>query len=176
MDPVHSSGRHFRISAGKSIQKNIHAIKTNTIRQVYITSFGLYEAQLNGKKIGDQLFTPGWTSYNKRLQYQTYDVTELLVSGNNAIGVSIGDGWFRGNIGWINQRNFYGDKLTLLAQLEIEYKDGTVEMIHSDDSWTSSTGPILSSDIYNGEVYNAQLEQDWTTPEFVDNKWEKIKR
>ncbi len=99
----------------------------------------------------------------------------MLVSGNNTIGVSIGDGWFRGNIGWISQRNFYGDKLTLLAQLEIFYQDGTKEMILSDDSWTSSTGPILSSDIYNGEVYDARLEQDWTNPEFVDNKWERVK-
>lgn len=149
---------------------------SNPIRsaRLFITSHGLYEARLNGKKVGNQLFTPGWTSYNKRLQYQTYDVTGLLFEGKNALGVTIGDGWYRGNIGWVTQRNFYGDKLALLSQLEITYQNGRVEIINSDDSWKSSTGPIRSSDIYNGEVYDARLEQDWATPGFKDKDWEKV--
>ncbi len=149
----------------------------NPIRaaRLYITSLGLYEASINGKRVGNQLFTPGWTSYKNRLQYQTYDVTNLIQNGNNGLGVTLGDGWYRGNIGWVTSRNFYGDKLALLVQLEITYQNGTVEIVKSDDSWKSSTGPIVSSDIYDGEIYDARLEQDWTNPGFNDKGWEGVK-
>ncbi len=143
--------------------------------RLYITSLGLYEARINEKRVGDQLFTPGWTSYNNRLQYQTYDVTDLLHNGSNSLGVMLGDGWYRGNIGWVTQRNFYGEKLALLLQLEITYQDGTVEITGSDDSWKSSSGPVISSDIYNGEIYDARLEQDWTHPGFNAKGWESVK-
>ena len=81
--------------------------------RAYVTSHGLYEMHLNGRRVGDEVFTPGWTSYNKRLQYQTYDVTDLIKSGDNAVGVLLGDGWYRGVIGWVSQRNFYGEKLAI---------------------------------------------------------------
>ena len=76
--------------------------------RVYVTSLGLYEMYINGQRVSDQLFTPGWTSYNKRLQYQTYEITNFLQKGKNAIGVILGDGWYRGFIGWGTQRNYYG--------------------------------------------------------------------
>ena len=81
--------------------------------RLYITALGLYEAELNGKRVGDQYLTPGWTSYDHRLQYQTYDVTSLVQNGVNAMGVTLGDGWYRGNLTWHSNRNFYGDKLCL---------------------------------------------------------------
>ncbi|HYJ37888.1 MAG TPA: alpha-L-rhamnosidase N-terminal domain-containing protein, partial [Chitinophagaceae bacterium] len=91
---------------------------------VYITAHGLYEASINGKRVGNDYLTPGWTSYNKRLQYQVYDVKNLLQNGNNSIGVTVGSGWYRGTIGWVSQRNAYGRDIALLFQLDIQYTDG----------------------------------------------------
>jgi len=140
--------------------------------RIYATALGLYKLKLNNKKVTDFLFTPGWTSYNKRLQYQTYDVTNLLKNGENEINAVLGDGWFRGHLaGWVkDNRNHYGKKTGLLAQLNIEFEDGTDKVVCTDDTWESTTGPILSSDIYNGETYDARLENiDWTNPNKVEN-------
>jgi alpha-L-rhamnosidase len=144
--------------------------------RAYVTSHGLYEMHLNGRRVGDQLFTPGWTSYNKRLQYQTYDVTPLLKAGRNAVGVLLGNGWYRGDLAWDGRRNIYGDRLAVLAQIEITYKDGRKEVIRSDEGWKASTGPILMSEIYNGETYDARLEKaGWTVPGFDDRAWSPVK-
>jgi alpha-L-rhamnosidase len=141
--------------------------------RVYVTSLGLYQLFINGKKVGDDLFTPGWTSYNKRLQYQTYDVTSMLKE-ENAIGAILGDGWYRGVIG--KSKNwevyYYGDKLALLAQLHIVYTDGTTATIITDKNWKANTGPIIESDIYNGEIYDARMEMPgWDRPGFDDGRW-----
>lgn len=144
--------------------------------RVYVTSLGLYEMELNGRRVGDQVFTPGWTSYNKRLQYQTYDVTNQLQPGKNAIGVILGDGWYRGYMTWDMRRNFYGDKLALLMQLHVVYENGDAEIIATDETWKAATGPILSSDIYNGEIYDARLEKKgWTCPHFDETGWSGVK-
>jgi alpha-L-rhamnosidase len=143
--------------------------------RAYVTAHGLYEMHINGRRVGQELFTPGWTSYNNRLQYQTYDITRLLKTGKNAIGVYLGDGWFRGYIGWGDQRNYYGETLALLAQIEITYEDGTSRVIGTDGDWKAATGPILQSDIYNGEYYDARLEKEgWTLPGFDDSGWESV--
>lgn len=142
----------------------------------FVTAHGMYEAEINGKKVGDQFLAPGWTSYNKRLQYQTYDVTNLLRDGKNAIGVTLGNGWYRGRVGFSNQLNNYGSDLSLLFQMQVIYTDGTVENIVSDGSWRSSTGPILASEIYDGETYDARLEKkEWSSPGFIDVDWAPIK-
>uniref|UniRef100_UPI00321801F7 glycoside hydrolase family 78 protein n=1 Tax=uncultured Draconibacterium sp. TaxID=1573823 RepID=UPI00321801F7 len=142
--------------------------------RVYVSSLGLYQLFLNGKKVGDQLFTPGWTSFNKRLQYQTYDVTTLLEK-ENAIGAILGDGWYRGYIGWGDQTNYYGDRLAFLAQLKIDYTDGTSEWIVTDKNWKCNTGPIVESDIYNGEKYDARLEYEgWANADFGKNDWKNV--
>jgi len=131
---------------------------------------------INGKRVGDQVFAPGWTSYNKRLQYQTYDVTELLQRGENAVGVILGDGWYRGFIGFSGQRNRYGNRGALLAQIEILFQDGRRETIGTDGKWKSATGPILISEIYNGETYDARLEKaGWTQAGFSDGDWSGVK-
>src|SRR5882724_11089067 len=140
--------------------------------RAYITSHGLYEVHLNGQQVGDQVFAPGWTSYNKRLQYQTYDVTNLLKSGDNAVGAMLGNGWYRGEIGFGGQRNYYGDRVGLLMQIDIAYKDGRHETVGTDQSWKSTTGPILMSEIYHGETYDARLEKaGWDKPGFSDTQW-----
>ncbi len=144
------------------------------IRQAraYVTSLGLYEVELNGRRVGDQVFTPGWTAYDHHLQYQTYDVTDLLRQGENAVGVTLGDGWYRGFLGFGGQRNTYGDRLALLLQINITYDDGTSEVIGTDAAWKASTGPIRRSDIYNGETYDAGLEKpDWSQPSYDVAGW-----
>ena len=144
--------------------------------RAYVTAHGVYEMEINGKRVGNQVFSPGWTSYQNRLQYQTYDVTGLLHAGDNAVGVMLGDGWFRGYIGWSDQRNYYGDTLALLMQMEITYHNGETEIITTDTNWKASTGPILKSDIYNGEFYDARLEKDgWSMPGFDDSDWAGIR-
>jgi alpha-L-rhamnosidase len=144
--------------------------------RAYVTSHGLYEMRLNGRPVGDQLFTPGWTSYNKRLQYQTFDVTPLLVPGDNAVGVALGDGWYRGGLAWEGRRNVYGDRLALLCQIEIVYEDGRRDLIGSDEAWKAATGPILMSDIYQGETYDARLERPgWDRAGFDDRSWSAVR-
>ena len=142
--------------------------------RLYISSHGLYQAEINGKKVGDQELTPGWTSYHHRIQYQTYDITSTLNAQSNAIGIVLGDGWYRGYLGWGNQRNVYGKKLAVIAMIRIQYQDGTVKAVITDDSWKSSAGPILKSDIYNGECYDARLEfARWSQADFNDTEWKR---
>ncbi len=142
----------------------------------YITAHGLYEAFLNGSRIGDAYFTPGWTSYNKRLQYQVYDVTAQLQQGANAIGVALASGWYRGNLAWGGTKDIYGKDISLLLQLHLDFEDGTSEQIISDGSWKSSTGAIRSSEIYHGEKVDARLDQPgWTKPQFKEDNWTGVK-
>jgi alpha-L-rhamnosidase len=102
---------------------------------------------LNGRRVGDQLFTPGWTSYNKRLSTRPTTSRRFLQAGANAVGVQLGNGWYRGDLAWEGRRNVYGDRLGLLLQLQVTYKDGREELVLSDGQWKASTGPILMSEI-----------------------------
>ena len=111
--------------------------------RAYVTSHGLYEMHLNGQRVGDQVFTPGWTSYNKRLQYQTYDVTNLLQVRRKRRRGAARQRLVPGLIGWSGQRNFYGDRLALLMQIRIVYRDGRQEIVGTDQNWKATTGPIL---------------------------------
>ena len=139
-----------------------------------ITSHGLYLAYINGQKIGDAYFTPGWTSYNKRLQYQTYDVTKLLQQGTNAVGAMLGSGWYRGKLAWGDEK--YGKTLALLLQIEVTYTDGTSEIIGTSKNWKTATGEILNSEIYNGETIDASKEKiGWKLPNYNDTDWELVK-
>ncbi len=144
-----------------------------TKARLYVTALGVYEAQLNGTTVGDHVLEPGWTRYDSRLCYQTFDVANLLCEGRNALGAIVGDGWYRGRLGFGGgRRNIYGDRLALLAQLEIDYADGTTECIVTDESWRAARGPILSSDLYDGETYDARLERpDWSKAGYDDRDW-----
>ncbi|AHG93182.1 alpha-L-rhamnosidase (plasmid) [Gemmatirosa kalamazoonensis] len=144
--------------------------------RLYVTSLGLHEVELNGRRVGDRLFAPGWTSYDHRLQYFTYDVTDLLRPGANAIGATLGDGWYRGHFGFTGKRNNYGTRLALLAQLVVRYADGRTVTLGTDSAWKSSTGPILVSDIYDGERYDARLEKrGWSAAGFADGGWRGVR-
>ncbi|GAB3927003.1 glycoside hydrolase family 78 protein [Larkinella terrae] len=146
--------------------------------RLYVTSLGLYEFQINGKRVGKDHFTPGWTDYNKRVYYQTYDVTTDVKTGKNALGAIVSEGWYAGYLGYALLignpvvKNFYGDVPLLKAQLEIEYANGEKETIATDQSWKTNHGPILEADILNGETYNANLEfGNWSQPGFADTNW-----
>ncbi len=140
----------------------------------YITAQGMYEAFINGKRIGDAYFTPGWTSYNKRLQYQAYNVTHLLQSANNTVGAMLGSGWYRGNLAWGGNKDSYGKTLALLLQINITFTDGTTAIVGTNGDWKTSVGDVQSSEIYHGETIDARKEQrDWHTTTFNDNDWQK---
>ena len=120
------------------------------------------------------MLAPGWTDYDRRIQYQTYDVTPLLAEGPNALGAVLGDGWFAGFFGFDPKHRgaLYGARPQLLAQLDVEYEDGTTESLATDGSWSCSKGPILFSDLLMGESYDARREMPgWTEPGFDDSGW-----
>lgn len=143
--------------------------------RMYASARGLYELHVNGARIGEDFFTPGWTSYSKRLQYQTYDVTSQLVQGENAIGAMLADGWYRGYLGFSGRKNDYGTKVALIAQLEIQYTDGRTERIVTDANWKMSTGAVTYADIYRGESYDARLEKvGWSKAGFNDGTWAAV--
>jgi alpha-L-rhamnosidase len=145
--------------------------------RIYATSLGLYELRLNGQRVGDAVLTPGWTTYDHRLQYQTYDVTALVREGDNALGAMLGDGWYRGFLGLQGQRGLYGDRLALLLQLHLTYADGHVEIVGSDTQWRAARGPIRMSDIYMGETYDARQEKPgWDEAGYDDGEWHPVRR
>ncbi len=157
-------------------RRNFNLKKQVKSATAFITAQGLYEARLNGKRIGDLYLTPFWTAYQKRLQYQVYDVTQLLQQGENTVGAVLGSGWFRGFLAWSNHKNIYGKELALLFQMEITYIDGSKETIISDENWKSNTGSILYSEIYHGETIDARKEEKaWDTPKFNDSQWTGVR-
>ncbi|MBD2846452.1 family 78 glycoside hydrolase catalytic domain [Paenibacillus sp. IB182496] len=140
--------------------------------RLYATAAGVYEAYVNGRRVGEEWMSPGWTSYNKRHQYQTYEVTDLLVSGPNALGLQLADGWYKGNLAWQDNRNLYGDRRAALLQLHVEHADGSETVIVSDEQWKSETGPIQYAEIYHGETYDARLERPgWSEAGYDDSAW-----
>ena len=131
--------------------------------RLYLTACGLYEARLNGRRVGDALLTPGSTDYRKRIQYQVYDVTDLLRGGENAMTVELADGWYRGSNGGAGQTNTFGTQTKLLAQLELTLADGTTQTVCSDGSWAwSNDGPIRFADLKDGEIVDANREPSYS--------------
>lgn len=146
---------------------------TNSIKsaRLYVTSLGVFECSINGQVIGDDLFAPGWTEYSKRVQYNVYDVTDAIKSGENAIGALVGDGWAVGYVG-LGSRQTYFDRPCLLAQLELTLADGSIETIITDNSWKHTYGAMLESDLIMGESYDARLEfSGWDTSAYDDKDW-----
>ncbi|WP_129336456.1 glycoside hydrolase family 78 protein [Cellulomonas endophytica] len=144
--------------------------------RLYLSAHGLVEAELNGVRVGDETLAPGWTVYHQRLQYSTFDVTDLLVPGENALGAWLADGWYRGRLGFHGgHHDLYGSDLGVLAQLEVRHPDGTTTTVGSDGTWTSGRGPVLASGLYDGERYDARLlPAGWSRPGFVDPSWTPV--
>ena len=140
---------------------------------LYASARGLFELRANGRRVGNDIFTPEWTDYDKRIHYRTYDVTTLMKVGRNTLGATLGDGWWSGYVGWQETRARYGSlENSLIAQLEVELADGQRITLGTDNSWTCNTGPILSSDFMMGETYDARREcTGWDAVNFSDKGW-----
>ena len=137
--------------------------------RLYVTAHGCYIATLNGTRVGDEVFAPGWTSYEHRLRYQTYDVTELVRAGENVLEVLLGNGWYRGRLGFTGGRALYGDRLALLAQLEVTTADGTVHTLATDGSWSAGASAIVADDFYDGQRTDLRhAAGERTYPDAVD--------
>jgi len=153
-----------------TVSKNIKAAR------LYVTALGSYRVFLNGRRVGNDVLTPDFTDYTKRVLYQTYDVSEWLANGANAIAAELGEGWFGSGLTWEGRSYFFLRPPTrLIGQLEIDYQDGTHETVVSDDSWKGAVSPILRSEIYAGEVYDARTEQaNWNESNFNDRSWTPV--
>ncbi|MFK4271753.1 family 78 glycoside hydrolase catalytic domain [Streptomyces milbemycinicus] len=149
------------------VRKDFTLVRPVVRARLYVTAHGLYETELNGRRVGDDTLSPGWTVYSERLRYRTYDVTDHLTEGANTIGAWLGDGWYRGRLGFDGgHRNLYGTDQSLIAQLEVTHDDGTGIVVATDGSWTAAPGPMLTSGLYEGETFDARLDDpDWATPE-----------
>ena len=153
------------------LRRTIALTKTVQSARLYVTALGSYRVFLNGRQIGDHVLTPDFTDYRKRVLYQTYDVTNLLVNGNNVVGALLGDGWYGSGLTWIGM-HFFPPPDRFVAQLELEYADGGHDTVVTDESWKAAASPILRSDIYAGETYDARLEQTgWEKAGFDDAAW-----
>ena len=174
VEPIQDTVRQM---PGLLVRNNFSVAKKVASARAYVTSHGFYQLYINGKKVGDDVLTPGWTSYKKRLQYQVYDVANMLQDGKNAVGAMLGDGWYRGSLAWDNNWAIWGKQLGLLCQLQITYTDGTEATIVTDESWKGTQdGPIILDGIYNGESYDARKEmRGWSTAAFDDSKWKPVK-
>ncbi|WP_328315845.1 alpha-L-rhamnosidase [Streptomyces sp. NBC_00388] len=139
--------------------------------RLYSTALGVYEAGLNGERVGEDELAPGWTDYHQRVQYQTYDVTKLLTSGANALGLTVAAGWYAGHVGMFGPHQ-YGETPAVLAQLEVVYQDGTTDRFGSGAGWRVMTGPVTDADLLMGEHYDARRETPgWTRAGFDDSGW-----
>jgi len=140
--------------------------------RIYASARGVYRLHLNGQRVGDAELAPGWTDYRRRMQYQTYDVTELLRVGNNAVGAILGDGWYAGYVGCRFRRQNYGEYPEILVQMNVELEDGSTFVIHTDTDWKAAEGPLEYSDMLVGERYDARKEHDgWDMPDYDDTTW-----
>ncbi|MCW3493252.1 alpha-L-rhamnosidase [Microbacterium sp. SSM24] len=160
-----------------SLVRREFAVRPGLVRaRLYATAHGVYQAELNGVRVGDDVLSPGWTVYRERLRYYTYDVTGIVREGANAVGAWLGDGWYRGRLGWRGGfRNLFGDDLSFVGQLELEYDDGTRETVATDTSWKAAPSPIISASLYDGEVYDAREEwAGWSAPGFDDSGWGRV--
>lgn len=165
------TGRH---TPAVMMRKGFELRKKQIVQaRAYVTAHGFYELYLNGKKVGDDVLTPGWTSYAKRLQYQVYDVTTQLQQGKNAVGAMLGEGWWRGTLAWENQWAVYGNRLGLLCQIHVLYADGMEDVIRTDNGWKATKeGPIRMNGIYEGETFDARkILRGWSDANFDDDKW-----
>lgn len=153
--------REFQLEAGHG------AVTAATL---HATAYGVFEAYLNGRPVSEDLLSPGWTSYEWRLRYRSYDVTTWL-EPTSVLGIALGNGWFRARLGWQRQ-HFYGSELGALAQLEIRFEDGHVQTVVTDQNWSAGPSAITANELYDGQDIDARLRSDdWLRPGFAAQGW-----
>ncbi|MBX3178187.1 MAG: family 78 glycoside hydrolase catalytic domain [Candidatus Hydrogenedentes bacterium] len=180
--PVPKFPKPMELPPPPQLRKEFTAANDVVRATLYATAFGNYEAYLNGQRVGDFVFAPGFTDYHKRVYYQTYDVTGLIRPGaENAFTALLGDGWYAGYLGFLpqlpvdNARDHYGDQPRFRGQLEIEYADGRTETIATDGAWKAAYGHIRESDMLMGETHDyAQATDGWQMPGFDDSAWDAV--
>ncbi|MDR3741328.1 MAG: family 78 glycoside hydrolase catalytic domain [Terracidiphilus sp.] len=157
----------------KALRHGFAVAKPVKSARLYATALGAYNLFLNGKPVSSDVLAPGWTDYREKVFYQTYDVTQLLTQGKNAIGALLAPGWYSTPLEWFQQPNNYGvTPPALRAQLRIEYEDGSVEWVSTGPEWQAQRSEILSSEIYDGETQDARrAEPGWTTVRFGAGNW-----
>jgi len=172
-------GKEYHLPPAPYLRKEITLKKGIKKARLYVTALGLYEFSVNGKKTGTDFLTPGWTDYNKRVYYQTYDLTKDLREGKNALGSQLSYGWYAGYLGYsllvANPvvRAFYGKVPLLKAQLEVSYDDGSSQTFITNHQWKASAGALVESDLLNGETYDARKEpKGWQTVGYNDSAWQ----
>ncbi len=166
-------GNPWPTGAVKSLRQTFEIAKPVASARIYATALGAYQLSMNGRKVSDEILAPGWTDFRERVIYQTYDVTADIKSGKNAVGALLAPGWYSTPLQWYRQGYNYGDTPPALrAQLRIEYKDGSVDWVMTDEKWKADISPILFAEIYDGETYDARkLQANWNTAAFDDGKW-----
>jgi len=166
-------GKPLPTDTVKILRRGFAVSKPVKSARLYATALGAYEFHLNGRRVGDQILSPGWTDYRLRVPYQVYDVTQQVSEGKNALAAVLAPGWYATPLMWAGKGYNYGDTPPALrAQLRIEHADGSVEWIATDESWRADDSPIRQSEIYDGETYDARREQPgWDTAGFNDTKW-----
>jgi len=183
VSPVHRSRKELYLPPARHYRKEFRVRAGIRRATLYATALGIQDLYLNGKRVSDRYFAPGWSDYRKRAYYHSYDVTGLLGHGDNAVGAVVADGWYAGYVGYgvlvgygpyRSGRCFYGKTPAFMAQLELEYGDGTHQTITTDTSWkVTGDGPLREADIQGGETYDARKEMPgWSTAGFDDTHWE----
>ena len=167
------SGEPFEIPRSILVRNEFDVSGKIQSARAYVTGLGSYVLHLNGQRIGQDIFMPGWTHYPERLQYQIYDVTNQVKPGENAVGAVLGNVWWSGGLGWRGGQVYSEGPLRFLMQLHIDYEDGSSQIVTTDKTWKTHESPILENTIYHGETYDARLELDgWDKPNFDDSQWE----
>lgn len=160
------------------MRKSVNVAKAVKRARLYATARGAYWFYINGQRVGDGYLNPGWTDFRHRIMYNTYDVTQMLRQGNNALGIELGHGWFCDDFGWAGAMwgDQYGYKPSALAMIKVEYTDGTNETFVTDNTWkVYNGGPLYVNNLYHGVIYDARREVDgWKEPGFNDAAWEKV--
>ncbi|RJS63144.1 alpha-L-rhamnosidase [Priestia filamentosa] len=167
------------------LDKDIHPLIRKTFSlpdnvvsaRLYMCGLGLYEVEINGEKAGNEYLTPGFNAYEFWMQYQSYDITDLLMAGTNSIGITLGNGWYKGRFGFDGGHyELYGDRFAVIGEIIATLKDGTTVVIGTNQEWKCAPSPIIFSGIYDGEIYDANKGlKDWSSPGFDDRNWEQVR-
>jgi alpha-L-rhamnosidase len=169
-------GRPWPADSVNLLRQTFNVNKPIRSARLYATALGAYQFRMNGERVGDQVLSPGWTDFRERVVYQEYDLTKFVHDGKNAIGATLAPGWYSTPLMWLRQPYNYGNTPPALrAQIRLEFSDGSVEWVHTDESWQAHPSPVLKAEIYDGEDYDARLElKDWDTATATADGWKPV--